>query len=106
MGTRSGDVDPGLHAFLAPPGGHEHRRHRHHAQQEVGHALGSAAPPTFMTSTASSVGDGDEAATLALAVYTHRLLSYIGSYIAILGGVEAITFTAGGREQPAAVGGD
>ena len=34
-------------------------------------------------------------------MYTHRLLSYIGSYIAILGGVQAITFTAGvGENNP------
>lgn len=34
-------------------------------------------------------------------MYLHRLLSYIGSYIAVLGGVKAITFTAGvGENSP------
>ena len=47
------------------------------------------------------IDEGDEAAALALDVYCHRLLSYIGSYIAVLGGVDAITFTAGvGENDP------
>jgi acetate kinase len=36
-------------------------------------------------------------------VYCHRLISYIGAYIAVLGGVDAITFTAGVGENDALV---
>ena len=40
-----------------------------------------------------------EQAQLALDVYVHRLVGYIGSYIAILGGVDALVFTAGVGEN-------
>jgi len=46
---------------------------------------------------------GDEAATLAFDVYIHRLRAYAGAYIAQLGGVDVISFTAGVGENAAAV---
>ena len=99
MGTRSGDVDPGLHAFLARQVGMSIDDIDTTLNKKSG-MLGLCGATDFRDIN-ELVGDGDEAATLALAVYTHRLLSYIGSYIAILGGVEAITFTAGvGENNP------
>jgi acetate kinase len=38
---------------------------------------------------------GDEVATAALAVYRHRIIRYLGAYIAHLKGVDALVFTAG-----------
>ena len=99
MGTRSGDIDPGLHAFLARQVGMSIDDIDTTLNKKSG-MLGLCGATDFRDIN-ELVGDGDEAATLALAVYTHRLLSYIGSYIAILGGVEAITFTAGvGENNP------
>jgi acetate kinase len=46
---------------------------------------------------------GDEVASLAFDVYIHRLLAYAGAYIAQLGGVDVISFTAGVGENAAAV---
>ena len=46
---------------------------------------------------------GDEAATLAFDVYCHRIRAYVGSYYALLGRVDAITFTAGVGENSAEV---
>ncbi len=43
--------------------------------------------------------EGDENAKEALDVYVHRLLKYIGAYAAIMGGLDAITFTAGAGEN-------
>jgi acetate kinase len=45
------------------------------------------------------IAAGDEEARLALGVYCHRLKKYIGAYIAILGPVDAIAFTAGVGEN-------
>ena len=42
---------------------------------------------------------GDEAATLAFDVYVHRLRAYAGAYLAQLGGVDVISFTAGVGEN-------
>jgi acetate kinase len=99
MGTRSGDVDPGLHAFLARQGGMSIDEIDATLNKKSG-MLGLCGVTDFRDIN-ELIADGDADATLALDVYTHRLLSYIGSYIAILGGVEAITFTAGvGENNP------
>ncbi len=46
---------------------------------------------------------GDEAAQLAYDVYIHRLRKYVGAYLALLGNIDVITFTAGVGENDAAV---
>ena len=92
MGTRSGDVDPGLHAFLVRNG---------MSIEEVDTLLnkqsgmGGLCGYTDMRDVKSQIAAGDERTKLALDIYVHRLVSYIGSYIAILGGLDAIVFTAG-----------
>jgi acetate kinase len=49
----------------------------------------------------AAVKDGHERAKLALDIYIHRLQSAIGAMIAVLGGVDAIIFTAGvGENSP------
>ncbi len=102
MGTRSGDVDPGLHAYLA--------REANMSVAEIDRMLNSRSGISGLTGGTSDFRDladrieaGDTAAKLAYDVYIHRLVSYIGSYLAILGGVDAITFTAGVGENDDAV---
>ncbi len=98
MGTRSGDVDPGLHAYLA--------REANMSVAEVDRLLNSRSGISGLTGGTSDFRDladriekGDVAAKLAYDVYIHRLVSYIGAYLAILGGVDALTFTAGVGEN-------
>ena len=43
--------------------------------------------------------EDDGNALEALAVYAHRIVKYIGAYAAIMGGLDAITFTAGAGEN-------
>jgi acetate kinase len=102
MGTRSGDVDPGLHAYLA--------READMSVAEIDRMLNSRSGIAGLTGGTSDFRDlaarieaGDAAAKLAYDVYIHRLVSYIGSYLAILGGIDAITFTAGVGENDDAV---
>ena len=102
MGTRSGDVDPGLHAFLA--------RERGMSIDEIDTLLNKRSGMAGMTGGTSDMRDiaakmeaGDPDATLAYGVYVHRLVGYIGQYLAILGGVDALVFTAGVGENDAAV---
>ena len=48
-----------------------------------------------------AIAAGDEGARLALDVYVHRIRKYIGAYAAVMGGVDALTFTAGvGENDP------
>jgi acetate kinase len=49
------------------------------------------------------MAEGDEAAQLAFDIYVHRLRKYVGAYTAVLGRVDAVTFTAGVGENSAAV---
>lgn len=101
MGTRSGDVDPGLHTFL------------HH---ELGLSVDDI--DTLLNKKSGLLGlagvndfreleqrraDGDEAAQLAFDVYVHRIKHYVGAYIALLGSVDVISFTAGVGENNAAL---
>ena len=102
MGTRSGDVDPGLHAYLAREAGM--------SVAEIDRLLNNRSGISGLTGGTSDFRDladriaaGDVAAKLAYDVYIHRLVSYIGSYLAILGGIDAITFTAGVGENDDAV---
>jgi len=101
MGTRSGDVDPGLHAFLGRELGMDLQGVDSLLNKKSG-MLGLAGVTDFRDLN-ELIEQGDEAAKLALDVYCHRLISYIGAYIAVLGGVDAITFTAGVGENDALV---
>ena len=101
MGTRSGDVDPGLHAYLG--------RELHMDVAEVDTLLNKKSGmfgltgKTDMRDITALIESGDEAAKVGMAVYIHRLVGYIGSYIAFLGGCDCITFTAGVGENAANV---
>jgi len=101
MGTRSGDVDPGLHAFLGRELGMDLQEVDNLLNKKSG-MLGLAGVTDFRDLN-ELIEEGDEAAKLAMAVYCHRLISYIGAYIAVLGGVDAISFTAGVGENDALV---
>ncbi len=97
MGTRSGDVDPGLHAFLARQVGMSIDEVDNLLNKQSG-MVGLAGVSDFRDID-RLIGEGDEAAQLALDVYVHRLVSYIGAYAAVLGGLDALTFTAGVGEN-------
>jgi acetate kinase len=97
MGTRSGDIDPAVLFQLA-------RR----ADMSTGDldallnkrsGLLGLAGVSDMRDIQSRRFDGDEAAQLAFDVYIHRLRAYAGAYIAQLGGIDVISFTAGVGEN-------
>jgi acetate kinase len=100
MGTRSGDVDPGLHTFL---------------HNELGMSIGDIDALLNKQSGLKGLagvndfreleerrGAGDESAQLAFDVYVHRLKHYLGAYLALLGQLDVLSFTAGvGENNPA-----
>ena len=104
MGTRSGDVDPGLHAFLGRVLGLDLVGVDDLLNKRSG-MLGLAGATDFRDIN-SLVDGGDADAKLAWDVYIHRLVSYIGSYLAILGHVDVLTFTAGVGENDSRVRAD
>jgi acetate kinase len=48
---------------------------------------------------------GDDRAALAIEMFTYRVAKYVGAYAAVLGGVDALTFTAGIGENSSTVRG-
>ena len=101
MGTRCGDIDPGLIGYLDRTAGLgvdeiETMLNRHSGM------LGLSGEIDFRV-VHRRIAAGDDAAALAYAVYIHRLRKYIGAYLAVLGHTDVITFTAGVGENDANV---
>ena len=101
MGTRSGDVDPGMHAFLGRTLGLDLAGVDNLLNKKSG-MLGLCGVTDFRD-IGELIEADDEGATLAMDVYVHRLVSYIGSYLAVLGRVDVLTFTAGVGENDSQV---
>lgn len=100
MGTRSGDLDPGLVAFLARTEGMSAARFEQMANHESG-LIG-------MSEISADVRDllacepADTRAADALAVFCYQAKKMIGAFAAALGGVDALVFTGGiGENAPA-----
>lgn len=101
MATRSGDVDPGLVLWLE-----EHERlspHEVATALEERSGLFALAGTADMREVLSRVDEGDAAATLALAVYVHRLVRGVAAMAAALGGLDVLVFTGGVGEHAPAV---
>jgi acetate kinase len=100
MGTRSGDLDPAIHAHLC--------RQLGWSLDEIDRALnrdsglkGLSGHNDFRELMRLREA-GDERARLAFDVYCYRIRKYVGAYYAVLGHVDAVIFTAGvGEHSPA-----
>jgi acetate kinase len=101
MGTRSGDVDPGIIAYLARAAGMSVEDVESMLNRRSG-VFGLGGEIDFRV-LHQRIESGDEAAQLAYDVYIHRLRKYIGAYLALLGNTDVITFTAGVGENDALV---
>ncbi|MFH1914812.1 MAG: acetate kinase [Pseudomonadota bacterium] len=93
MGTRCGDVDPAVHAFLARNKGMDIEAIDAMLNKESG--LKGLCGMNDMRDIHAAIDKGDAKAKLALDVQTYRNRKYIGAYMAVLGRVDAIVFTAG-----------
>jgi acetate kinase len=101
MGTRSGDVDPGVIFYLWRTAGMSVEDIEAMLNRRSGvRGLGGEIDFRVLHQRIES---GDAAAQLAYDVYIHRLRKYVGAYLATLGSVDVITFTAGVGENDAAV---
>jgi acetate kinase len=99
MGTRSGDVDPSVLFHLSRRAGMSVDDLDALLNQRSG-LLGMTGVGDFRDVQQRAAG-GDERAELTLQVVAHRLKFYVGAYLAILGGADVISFTAGIGEHSA-----
>jgi acetate kinase len=93
MGTRSGDVDPALHAHLHRQLGWSLEDIDRALNRESG--LKGLAGENDFRELERMIAAGDDAAQLAIDVYCYRIRQYVGAYTAVLGRVDAVVFTAG-----------
>ena len=105
MGTRSGDVDPGLITYLWRTAGMSVEDIESMLNRGSGlRGLAGEVDFRVLRQLIESGSESDRAAAqLAYDVYIHRLRKYIGAYLAVLGTADVITFTAGVGENDAAV---
>lgn len=101
MGTRSGDIDPAVIAHLHRATGMDAEELDSLLNQRSG--LLGLTGHSDMREVKARAEDGDEAAILARSITAHRIRKYIGSYAAVMGGVDAVAFTAGIGENDAAL---
>ncbi|MBC7923650.1 MAG: acetate/propionate family kinase [Ferruginibacter sp.] len=100
MGTRSGDLDPGLLLYLAREENLDIAGLDRLLNQESG-LKGLTSGTYDMRDIIEKASEGDEACRLAIALFSHRLRKYIGAYAAVMGGVDAIAFAGGvGENSP------
>ena len=100
MGTRSGDVDPAVVQYIA--------NHDELTVDQVLNMLNKESGVLAISGVSSDFRDldaaaeaGNERARLALDVFNHRVIKYIGAFAAVLHGVDAIAFTGGiGENSP------
>ena len=100
MGTRSGDVDPTLAHFLARREGVATETVEEWLNTKSG-LLGISGRSADMRELLDLERKGDELAALAIDMFCYRVRKYIGSYLAVLQGAEAIVFGGGiGQNAP------
>jgi acetate kinase len=102
MGTRSGDLDPGIILQLMRAEGLSVDEVDELLNRHSGLA-GLSGVGNDMRDIEQRAADGDENSRHAIQVFAHRLRKYIGAYAAAMGGVDAIVFTAGIGENSSVV---
>ncbi|ERP92264.1 acetate kinase [Marinobacter sp. ES-1] len=99
MGTRSGDVDPGLFDYLATRGVSATEAHRM-LNNDSG-LLGLSGQTNDMRSLCELADHGHEPSQLAIDVFCFRLARYVGAMTASLAQLDALVFTGGiGENSP------
>ena len=101
MGTRSGDLDPAIVEFLI--------RKERIGIKEVDNLLnrksgflGVSGISNDMRDIVRAIKKGKKRARLAYQIFVYRIKKYIGAYVAVMGGADAVVFTAGiGENMPA-----
>jgi len=101
MGTRSGDIDPGVIGYLCRVAQMSVDEVESMLNQQSG-MLGLAGEQDFRR-LHEMIQSGDSAAQLAYDVFIHRLRKYVGAYLAVLGRTDVVSFTAGVGENVASV---
>jgi acetate kinase len=105
MGTRSGDVDPGLFGYLRDAAGLSERQVTDALNHSSG-LLGMSGISNDMREVALAAGRGNADAVLAIDVFGYRLAKAVAALVVSLGRLDALVFTGGMGERDADVRAD
>ena len=94
MGTRCGDLDPGVVAFLERNDNLSASQTEEILNKKSG-LLGLSGISSDMREVLKAADEGNHHALLALKAYCYRVRKYIGAYVASMGGLDAVVFTGG-----------
>ena len=100
MGTRSGDMDPAIVFFLAREAGVAFAEFESLLNTRSG-LLGVSGVSNDVRTLWEAAANGNERAALALEMFAYRVKKYVGAYLAVLNGCEAVIFTGGIGENDA-----
>lgn len=95
MGTRTGDIDASLVAFLMKKLNISDINEMIDVLNKKSGMLGLSGVSSDMRDIEAAAASGNERAQLALDIYMNRVKKYIGQYAAVMNGVDVIVFTAG-----------
>lgn len=100
MGTRSGEIDPAIIPFLMEKENMNAQQIDDYLNRRSG-ILGISGLSSDFRDLESAANRGDERSQLAIDIFAYKVKKYIGGYVAAMGGVDAIIFTAGlGENSP------
>ena len=100
MGTRSGEIDPAIIPFLMEKENMDAMQIDNFLNRRSG-ILGISGLSSDFRDLEAAANNGDERSQLAIDIFAYKVKKYIGGYVAAMGGVDAIVFTAGlGENSP------
>lgn len=94
MGTRCGEIDPAIIPYLMKKEKMSPDQIDTYLNKKSG-VLGISGVSSDFRDIEEAAGQGNERAQLALDVFAYKVRKYVGGYVAAMGGVDAIVFTAG-----------
>lgn len=102
MGTRSGDIDPAIISFLCEHEGKSAEEILDVMNKQSG-VFGISGVSSDFRDLDTAINEGNDRAKLAKDIFINSVKKLIGSYIAEMGGVDAVVFTAGVGENDRSV---
>lgn len=103
MGTRSGDIDPAIVEFICEKEGLSVHEADTLLNKQSGLLGISGLTNDMRELLAEAHESGDRRAVLAIEIFCYRIRKYIGSYLAVMNGTDAIIFTGGIGENSAEI---
>jgi acetate kinase len=102
MGTRCGDIDPTVIEYIAQKENLSLKETMDVVNKKSG-VLGISGVSSDFRDLGSAADEGNKRADLALKAFVHTVVKTVGSYVAVMNGVDVIAFTAGIGENDTSV---